>query len=73
MGDGFLTVLSTVICGYLCHLRIGISDLGVFGVCSEVDFLFQKSLILEGAVFVSGSLERRCEFDRVHKGLNIGI
>jgi hypothetical protein len=44
-----------------------------FGAFGELDFLFQKSLIVQGAVFVSGWFEGSCEFDVVHKGLNIGI
>ncbi len=49
------------------------SILHVFELGGELDFLFQKSLIAQSAVFVSVVCEAVCEFDIVHKGLNIGI
>jgi len=61
------------VCSYLRHLRTRISWFSVIGVCREVGFLFQKSLIVQGADFISVVCEAACEFDTVHIGLNIGI
>jgi hypothetical protein len=56
-----------------CSLHPASTILHVFGLGGELDFLFQKSLIVQGANFASVVCQTGCEFDVVHNRLNIGI